>query len=310
MADQTVPTFACAPGKPDCKYGLGCYRQNPDHWQRFNHPAEHAFIQQSSGKRIVQDTAEERPAKLQKAEGSSSASDAVASSASAATPASVVLVFAPGAGGTTAKDMRSLQEVEFRARGMIVVRCDDHPLGAGESRWVTMSAASKGNLAHVAAVVARAAEAHPATPIFLVGASFGCRVLAELLCSASHESTLARLGVRTGALICCGYPLHKPDAPEGADPKRAAHLLKLPPSVTTLFVQGSKDEFLGARGLAALRDVTAQMQGPARIAEVPGGGHTVPKAAGLKALGTTQAQVNALVADAIAAFTREMLATS
>ena len=58
MADQTVPTFACAPGKPDCKYGLGCYRQNPDHWQRFNHPAEHAFIQKSSGKRIVQDTAE------------------------------------------------------------------------------------------------------------------------------------------------------------------------------------------------------------------------------------------------------------
>ena len=69
--------------------------------------------------------------------------------------------------------------------------------------------------------------------------------------------------VRADALICCGYPLHKLKAPEGADPRRAEHLLRLPPTVSTLFVQGEKDEFLGERGLASLRETMGRMGGEA-----------------------------------------------
>ena len=45
-----------------------------------------------------------------------------------------------------------------------------------------------------------------------------------------------------------------------------------------------------------------KMAGPVTIHAVPGGGHTMPGASGLKALGTTQAQVSTLVAEAIAEF--------
>ena len=30
-----------APGKPMCQYGKGCYREQPSHWQDFDHPADH-----------------------------------------------------------------------------------------------------------------------------------------------------------------------------------------------------------------------------------------------------------------------------
>ena len=212
-----------------------------------------------------------------------------------------VLVFAPGAGGSTAKAMRDLHESELRERGIHVMRCDDELLASGEARWVTKSAGADGNLAHVVAVATRAAAAHPGLPVFLCGASFGCRVLAEVLRLRRDELPSS---VRADALICCGYPLHKLKAPEGADPRRAEHLLRLPPTVSTLFVQGEKDEFLGERGLTSLRETMGQMGGEAVLTEVPGGGHTVPSATGLKQRGTSQAEINVLVAEAIVAFTR------
>ena len=65
-------------------------------------------------------------------------------------------------------------------------------------------------------------------------------MLAEVLAEAARGALPA--AVRTDALICCGYPLHKPKAPAGADPKRADHLRRLPASVRTLFVQGECDQ--------------------------------------------------------------------
>lgn len=188
----------------------------------------------------------------------------------------------------------------LRERGCDVVFCDDHGIEAGQTRWNTMNPSAPGNLSHVLAVVARAAAAHPGQRVFLCGASFGCRVLAELLRTRQTELPDS---VHKDALVCAGYPLHKVGKPEGADPKRANHLLQLPKSVHTLFLSGDRDEFLGARGLDALRDVMARMAGATTLAEVPGGEHTVPMAKGLKALGRTQAQVNTLVVDAICDFT-------
>ena len=36
--------YARAPGKPTCQYGSSCYRKNLQHWQQFDHPADHAFL--------------------------------------------------------------------------------------------------------------------------------------------------------------------------------------------------------------------------------------------------------------------------
>ena len=249
----------------------------------------------------------EPPAKKQKTSPASagpSSSAAAAAAPSADAPASyrAVLVFAPGAGGTTAQAMKALHEKELKAAGFHVVRCDEEPMGPQEKRWVTMSAGAKANLDHVCAVATRAAAAHPGVPVFLCGASFGNRVLAEAL-RLRRDSLPA--AVDKDALICCGYPLHKVGAPEGADPKRAAHITSLPLSVHTLFVQGDKDEFLLARGLDALRDVMGQMAGQTTLHAIPGGEHTVPKAKGLKAIGATQAQVNQRIVEAISVFVDE-----
>ena len=108
--------FAQAPGKPPCKYGLSCYRQNPQHWRDYDHPADHALLvaAASSNKRAAAEDGNDAGQKRQRAEPSS------------ATRA--VLVFAPGAGGKTANAMRSLHEEELRARSIHVLRCDDEPL--------------------------------------------------------------------------------------------------------------------------------------------------------------------------------------
>ena len=37
--------YARAPGRPSCRYGLSCYRRNPQHWLDFDHPNEHEFVQ-------------------------------------------------------------------------------------------------------------------------------------------------------------------------------------------------------------------------------------------------------------------------
>ena len=103
------------------------------------------------------------------AEGSSPAKKAKIATAEAA------LVFAPGAGGSTAKAMRKLQDGVLSSLGLRVFRCDDHALGASEARWVTQAPGNSRNVSHLLAVAGRAAAAHPGRQIFLIGASFGNR---------------------------------------------------------------------------------------------------------------------------------------
>lgn len=137
---------------------------------------------------------------------------------------SAVLIFAPGAGGATARAMRALHKNELNVPGLHIYCCDDFTPGPGESRWVTMNAGNAANAQHVLAVVATVTGKHPSLPVVLCGASFGNRVIAEVL--RTHRDELPP--AVANAMIACGYPLNKEGAPDGADPKRPAHMLKLP----------------------------------------------------------------------------------
>jgi hypothetical protein len=103
-------------------------------------------------------------------------------SSSSSQPSSpTVIVFAPGASGSTAKAMRQFQDGLLTSLGLIVSRCDDSALAKGEARWTCQQVGSSGNVRHLLAVVGRAAAAYPGSKIFLAGASFGNRVAAEVL---------------------------------------------------------------------------------------------------------------------------------
>jgi predicted alpha/beta-hydrolase family hydrolase len=201
-----------------------------------------------------------------------------------------VLIFAPGAGGSTAKAMIELHR-QLEAEGVHVYRCD--------GGWNIRSPGHAANLSRVIDVAQTAAADHPdALRIVLGGASFGNRVLAELLRTRFDD-----LPPKTCfALLSCGYPLHAPGKPEGADPGRTAHLTQLPATCLVFFMQGTEDDYLGPRGIVALRDVVANMSAQTQIYEVAGGTHTVPEAKGLAKLALTKAQVVSGVRDAILRF--------
>lgn len=258
-------------------------------------------------------SAEPTPKRQQLDENSSAqAPPAVGSSAAGPVPApptattSAAIVFAPGAGGSTAKAMVKLHE-QLEARGIRVWRCDpDAPpdtTGAWKG-WVTTRAGSGKNVGRVKAVCELAAQAMPDATIFLCGASFGNRVIAEVM--REHRDELPpRVSSK---MICCGYPLHGDGNPENHDPKRLAHLLQLPTTTEVLFLSGKYDTHLGSegRGLASLRDVMAQMTCTTTLVEVPHGEHTVPNVKYVRELkaqhGLTVAQVADLVRDAIVDF--------
>ena len=182
-----------------------------------------------------------------------------------------VLVFAPGAGGTTAKGMLGLLEQLERAADAIVRRCE--PV-----RWDTSDAGSAHNCQAVLDVAAAAAIAYPLRRIVLCGTSFGSRVVAEVV--RRHRESLPARTAR--ALILCGYPLQAPGL--SAEPARAMHLLGLPSGLRVLFVQGECDEYLGPRGLGALRAVMGRMACAPELHVVARGGHGMPAAADLKQL--------------------------
>lgn len=183
-----------------------------------------------------------------------------------------VLVFAPGAGGTTAKGMLGLLEQLERAADAIVRRCE--PV-----RWDTSDAGSAHNCQAVLDVAAAAAIAYPLRRIVLCGTSFGSRVVAEVV-RRRRESLPARTA---RALILCGYPLQAPGEP-AYHVARAMHLLALPSGLRVLFVQGECDEYLGPLGLGALRGVMDRMACVTELHVVPRGGHGMPAAADLKRL--------------------------
>lgn len=187
--------------------------------------------------------------------------------------AGFVLVFAPGAGGTTAKaTVRLLEQLE-REAGVVVRRCE--PVC-----WDTRDAGSAHNCDPVLQVAAAAAFDYPLRRIVLCGASFGSRVVAEVM-SRHHAALPARTAL---VLILCGYPLHAPGEPAEHTAARATHLLELPSGLRVLFVQGECDKYLGPLGLGALRGVMDRMACAVELHVVARGGHGMPAAADLKRL--------------------------
>jgi predicted alpha/beta-hydrolase family hydrolase len=298
-----------APGQPLCAHGVQCYRNNPLHWEEFDHPADHPKL-----KRTAEEGSPSGPP-AKKAKGAKGAKEAddpppaqeaeEASSSSSSPPPSspAVLVFAPGASGLTAQKMRLFQDGLLTSLGLIVSRCDDNALAKGEARWTCQQVGSSSNLRHLLAVVGRAAAAHPGCKIFLAGASFGNRVAAEAL--RTHSDELLKLGVQP-ALISCGYPLISPGKPDigepGYDAKRPASLLNLPASVRVLLLQGTADEYNGPRGITALEELIPAMSATAELVEVPNGTHGLPTATRLKELGKKQADVDQGIGKAILEF--------
>ena len=323
-----------APGQPPCAHGVQCYRKNALHWEEFDHPADHPKLLKRTAeegspsappakkaKEAKEAKEADDPPPAQEAEELSSSSSspaqllqppssvrdqgavAVVASSSSQQSSPAVLVFAPGASGSTAQKMRRFQDDVLTPLGLIVSRCDDNALAKGEARWTCQQVGSSSNLRHLLAVVGRAAAAHPGCKLFLAAASFGCRVAAEAL--RTHGDELRKLGVQP-ALISCGYPLISPGKPDigqpGYDAKRPASLLNLPATVRVLLLQGTADEYNGPRGIAALKELIPKMSATAELVEVPNGTHGLPTATRLKELGKKQADVDQDVGKAILEF--------
>ena len=127
------------------------------------------------------------------------------------------------------------------------------------------------------------ARARAAGPVFLIGKSMGGRVG----CHVALEETVA-------GVICLGYPLHS--GATGAMRDEVLVALRTP----ILFVQGSRDSLCP---LPRLAEVRTRMTAPSTLLIVDGGNHSLEvSAAARKASGTTQADSDARVVEAIRAF--------
>ena len=193
--------------------------------------------------------------------------------------APTAFVFAPGAGGAAAREMVKLHG-KLEAAGDAVVRVE-----------LAARAQPASNCGHVLAAAA-AHAAHPGSAVVLCGASFGCRVVAEVM-ARDPPPYVSR------TIVLCGYPLI---GQSGSSTDRTGHLLRLPADVRACFVEGDKDPFLGPTGLASLREVAGRMAAAHEIHVVAHGGHTVPQAGALKSRGLTQDLVTESVAEAIRGF--------
>ena len=171
---------------------------------------------------------------------------------------------------------------KLEAAGDAVVRVEGWPRGLHPAS----------NCGHVLAAAAAAHAAHPGSAVVLCGASFGCRVVAEVM-ARDPPPYVSR------TIVLCGYPLI---GQSGSSTDRTGHLLRLPADVRACFVEGDKDPFLGPTGLASLREVAGRMAAAHEIHVVAHGGHTVPQAGALKSRGLTQDLVTESVAEAIRGF--------
>jgi len=145
------------------------------------------------------------------------------------------------------------------------------------------------------------APAGSTTEVVLVGHSFGCRVICELLAKDATQRWPA---------ILTSYPLFGPSKPKTPGTDRVATLKKLPSTARLLFVSGENDEFLrrdwveGATGIAALRAALEEAPCTSRVVVVDGAKHNVLKVAKSRALaarGTLLSAVRAYLAQGEAA---------
>jgi len=185
-------------------------------------------------------------------------------------------LFAPGAGAPSTSAWMIAWRARLETLGEVVIF--DYPyMRAGRrmpDRLPALLAAHKEALA--------SARARAAAPIFLAGKSMGGRVG----CHLALEEQVA-------GVICFGFPLR---SVSGALRDEVLVALR----TRALLLQGSRDELCP---LDLLADVRARMIAPTTLLVVEGGDHSlVLSAAERKATGTTQAESDARVLAAIAAF--------
>jgi predicted alpha/beta-hydrolase family hydrolase len=186
-------------------------------------------------------------------------------------------LFAPGAGAPSTSGWMIAWRARLQTLGEVMTF--DYPyMRAGRrmpDRLPALIAAHREALA--------AARANSSGPIFLAGKSMGGRVGCHLA-----------LGEEVAGVICFGFPLRS--GTTGA--LRDEVLVAL--GTRILFIQGSRDELCP---LALLAEVRARMSAPSTLVVVEGGDHSLAlSAAHRKAAGTTQAEADARVMEAIRAF--------
>jgi predicted alpha/beta-hydrolase family hydrolase len=187
--------------------------------------------------------------------------------------------FAPGAGAPSTSDWMVAWRKRLATLG--AVTAFDYPyMRAGRKspdRLPTLVAAHREALAAV--------RAKARGPIFLVGKSMGSRVG----CHVALEEPEPVAG-----LICLGYPLRS--GATGALRDEVLVALRTP----VLFVQGTRDPLCP---LETLAEVRARMTAPSTLLVVDGGDHSLAvSAAARKATGTTQADADRRVLEAIRRF--------
>ena len=207
----------------------------------------------------------------------SSATAASSSSPSAGSKrkrAPTAFVFAPGAGGAAAREMVKLHG-KLEAAGDAVLR-------------VEAPAARALNPASTAATSSRRRRrraAHPGSAVVLCGASFSCRVVAEVM--ARDPTAVREPDDRAVRLSLIGQ--------SGSSTDRTGRL-RLPADVRACFVEGDKDLFLAASWAADAARGRRPDGGGARVVarRRP---HRATQAGALKSRGLTQDLVTESVAE-------------
>ena len=181
----------------------------------------------------------------------------------------LVLVALPGAGGALSKGMDELVLMPLEGKGFKVRR----PAG-GKLKWNTFAAKHADNCAAVLSLCPPAGQ-----DFFLMGNSFGNRVIAEML-------TADKVPAHCRGVVMCGFPLYG----EKNIDDRLKQLKAIPKKTTLMMISGTDDEFLNReflpiKGRALL---TAELEalgltGHHEVHFVDGGGHDVPKCRGGKA---------------------------
>lgn len=125
--------------------------------------------------------------------------------------------------------------------------------------------------------------------LFIGGKSMGGRIATHL--AAARDQWPASAPTLSGVIVF-GYPLNPPGGPSRRSPDRTSHLAEI--QAPTLIVQGTRDTFGGPD------DIQSAMPAAA-VHAVPTGDHSFNV---LKSSGVSQAESDARVCDAVAAFAR------
>ena len=188
-----------------------------------------------------------------------------------------LLLLAPGAGASVNSPW--MQAWAERLAGLGPVEPFDYPyMQAGKKLPDKLPKLIEAHREALAAARAR----HPRRRVVLVGKSMGSRVG----CHLSLEEPV-------DGLVCLGYPLVGLNGAVRDEVLRAL-------TTRVLFLQGTRDPLCPLERLEAVR---AEMQAPSALHVVEGGDHSLEvRRKDLRRLGTTQAEVDHAVLEAVRAF--------